>query len=121
MNAVLPIQCVDDARSRRIAELLGLLWILALADLLFTLWADRYTPFSELNPWASTLLAQHRVLVLATAKVCLTVLGTLILWSLRRHLSAEFALWIVVAVYVALMFRWSNYTVQVLAMGVVGG
>ncbi|HEY2585313.1 MAG TPA: DUF5658 family protein [Tepidisphaeraceae bacterium] len=120
MNAVLPIQCLEDARSRRFAELLGILWILALADLLFTLWAHFYTPFTELNPWASTLLAHHRVMVLSGAKVSLTIFGTLILWSLRRYRSAELALWIVVAVYVALMFRWSDYTVEVLATGLVG-
>jgi hypothetical protein len=120
MSSVLTIPVLDDARTRRTVELLGVLWVLALADLIFTLWAHLYTPFSELNPWASALLAHHRLALLAFAKVFLTAMGTLILWSSRRHRFARIALWAMVAVYVGLMFRWSSYTMQVLALGVVG-
>lgn len=119
MYPLLTSNWYDDVRSRRTAELLGILWILAMADLVFTLWADRYTPFSELNPWASALLTNHRIIALTAAKILLTMLGTLILWSLRRHGVTQIAIWVVLAVYVALIFRWSNYTVQVLALGTV--
>jgi hypothetical protein len=119
MYPVLTIHWSDDARSRHTAELLGILWMLAIADLVFTLWANQYTPFRELNPWARTLLAEHQVIALTGAKVILTALGTLILWSLRHRGFTQFALWVVLAVYVALMFRWSNYTVEVLALGLV--
>ena len=63
------------------------------------------------------MLSQNRLLLLIAMKVGLTGLGTAIFWGLRKHGRAEVALWLVVAVYVALTFRWSDYTTQVLAAG----
>jgi hypothetical protein len=121
MSGRISIRLIDEARSRRIVELLSVLWILAMADLFFTIWAHIFTPFRELNPFASHLLSQNRLLVLIAVKVALTGLGTAIFWFLRKHGRSEIALWLVVAVYVALTFRWSDYTSQVLALGLIAG
>lgn len=108
-----------DARNRRALELLGILWLLAMADLLFTLWAHLYTPFHELNPWAGALLAHHKLAALAVMKILLTAGGTAILWRFRKSVSAQIAIWVVVLAYVVLMFRWSDYTTQILGLGIV--
>ena len=121
MSGRISIPLIDESRSRRTLELLSVLWILAMADLFFTIWAHIFTPFKELNPVASQMLSQNRLLLLIAMKVGLTGLGTAIFWGLRKHGRAEVALWLVVAVYVALTFRWSDYTTQVLALGLVTG
>lgn len=116
MSRVFHIPLIDASRTRRTVELLVILWVLALADLFFTLWAHVFTPFEELNPLANHLLAHERLLLLIAGKVGLTGFGTAIFWALRKHARAEIALWVVVLCYVALTFRWSDYTTQVLAM-----
>jgi len=121
MSGRITIKLIDEARSRRTLELLSVLWILAMADLFFTIWAHIFTPFKELNPWASHMLMHNRLLMLIALKVGLTGLGTAIFWGLRKHARSEIALWLVVAVYVALTFRWSDYTSQVLALGLITG
>jgi hypothetical protein len=111
------IPLIDGARTRRTVELLVILWVLALCDLFFTIWAHIFTPFCELNPLAEQLLQRNKIAWLVAGKVALTGLGTAIFWRLRRHTRVELALWAVVLVYVALTFRWSGYTTEVLAMG----
>jgi len=113
----LSIPVIDNCRTRRTVELLVVLWMLALADLFFTVWAHLFTPFMELNPLADHLLQHNRLLLLVAWKVGLTGLGTAIFWGLRKHGRSELALWACVLVYVALAFRWSDYTNQVLALG----
>ena len=106
----------SDARSRRVGQAILVLWVLGAADLMFTLWAHRCTPFLELNPLANALLSENRLTGLVVYKLALTALGTAIFWHLRGHGRAEFALWGMVVVYFALAVRWSNYTTDVLAM-----
>jgi hypothetical protein len=111
------IPWIDGARTRRTLELLVILWVLALCDLFFTIWAHIFTPFRELNPLADQLLQHDRIFWLVVGKVALTGLGSAIFWRLRRHTRVELALWAVVIVYVFLTFRWSGYTTEVLAIG----
>jgi hypothetical protein len=111
----LPFNFFDRHRPRRMAELIGIVWMLALADLFFTLWAHLFTPFHELNPLASFML--HRNLPsLILFKLVVTAVGTQIFWRLRSHGRAEFALWGLVGVYVLLAVRWSAYTMSAMAM-----
>jgi hypothetical protein len=117
MAGKIQIRLIDEARTRRTVELLLVLWLLAMADLFFTIWAHLFTPFQELNPWASHLLHHNNLVALILFKVGLTGLGTMIFWGLRKHGRSEIALWLVVLVYVALAFRWHDYTTQVLALG----
>ena len=114
-NVQIPL--IDGARTRRTLELLAILWVLALCDLFFTIWAHIFTPFCELNPLADRLLRHDHLALLIVGKVALTGFGTAIFWRLRRHTRVELALWAVVLVYVALTFRWSGYTTEALAIG----
>src|SRR5205085_104652 len=115
----LPIRWIDGCRARRVGELLAVLWLLSLADLVFTIWAELFTPFHELNPLAAHLLHHGQITALIACKVALTGLGAAIFWRLRRHARAELALWAVVLLYVLLAIRWSDYTNQVIALGLV--
>lgn len=117
----LHIPLIDASRTRRTVELLAVIWLLAMADLFFTIWAQIFTPFHELNPFASHLLHHHQLSALIAGKVGLTAIGTVIFWAVRKHTRAELALWLIMLVYVGLTFRWSEYTTQVLALGYITG
>ena len=52
MSYRLHIPVIDASRTRRTVELLAVIWLLAMADLFFTIWAQLFTPFQELNPIA---------------------------------------------------------------------
>ncbi len=106
----------ENARSRRHAELIGILWILSLADLGFTLWAHFFTPFHEVNPLARLFLAHNLIPGLILFKLVVTTIGAQIFWRLRQHRRAETALWGIVIVYVFLTIRWSSYATSALAM-----
>src|SRR4051812_31992659 len=94
---------LGDARVRRTMQLLGVLWLLSLADLYFTVWAYRWTPFHEVNPLAQMMLNAGSVGGLVMLKVGLTGLATTIFWCLRRHGRSELALWLMVLAHVVLM------------------
>jgi Domain of unknown function (DUF5658) len=104
------ISLIDGKRHRRVVELLGIVWLLSLADLFFTLWAHRFTPFYELNPIARAMLQTGAFGTLICYKLSLTAAGTGLFWRTRRHGRSEIALWAIVGVYVALAFQWSDYT-----------
>lgn len=108
----LPIRVIDDCRTRRIAELLVVLCILSLADLIFTVWAQLFTPFYELNPLARSILHHNTFFTLVVMKVALTGFGAAIFWRLRQFWRVEMALWFVVALYVLLAIRWNTYTIN---------
>jgi hypothetical protein len=102
-------------RQRRVAELIGIVWVLSIADLLFTLWAHFFTAFHELNPLASYMLKQNLLPSLVLFKLVVTAIGTQIFWRLRQHGRAELALWAMAGTYVLLTLRWSTYTTVALA------
>src|SRR5688500_19406694 len=105
-----PFPLIDGHRARRMAGLIGVVWLLSLADLLFTLWAHFFTAFHELNPVANYMLSRGLIPSLVLFKVVVTAIGVQIFWQLRRHPQAEFALWGMTGVYVLLTLRWSSYT-----------
>ena len=106
----------ERRRTWRVAQLIALLWVLSIADLLFTLWAHWFTPFNELNPIARALLNSQSFAGLVVMKVGLTGVGATIFWYLRRYAKAELALWALVGVYVLLAWRWSDYTTAAMAV-----
>ena len=112
----LPTLLFGPHRHRRVAELIGIVWVLSIADLLFTVWAHVFTPFHELNPVASYMLNRNLLPSLVLFKLVVTAIGTQIFWRLRRHGRAEVALWALAGVYVLLALRWSTYTSAALAM-----
>ena len=107
---------LDRHRPRRVAELIAILWILGVADLVFTLWAHFFTQFKELNPLASLLLRNNLIPSLILFKLVVTAIGAQIFWRLRSHGRAEVALWGMVGVYVMLTLRWSTYTVAAMSL-----
>ncbi len=106
----------NHRRSRRITQLIVLLCFLSLVDLCFTIWAQSFTAFNELNPIARRLLQQNGFAGLVLMKMTLTALGASIFWRLRVHRRAEAALWGVVIIYLLLTVRWSNYTAEVVSL-----
>ncbi len=114
MSRAIALLLACQSHSRRVAQLLMLLWLLSISDLALTLWADRFTPFRELNPAAHFLLRTGQVPALVMVKLALTALGTSIFWRLRNYRRAEAALWLIVTVYVLLAARWSDYTAAAL-------
>ena len=110
MSSATALTWMEDHRSRRCAELLIIIWIISLADLVFTIWAHAFTPFRELNPIAGAMLQNNLVPSLVIYKLLVNVIGSLIFWRLRDHTRAEAGLWFVMITYVALAFRWSSYT-----------
>lgn len=116
MKHALSIRVIDDCRARRVAELLTVLCVLSVADLIFTIWAQLFTAFYEVNPLARELIQHNNLLSLVAMKLALTGIGAGIFWRLRKHGRAELALWAVVLVYVLLTIRWNNYTTEALAI-----
>jgi Domain of unknown function (DUF5658) len=98
-------------RVRRVAEALVILWLLGVADLLFTIQAFRSPDFFyEMNPLARTVLASMGIAGVIALKVVLLGIGASIFWRLRRHAQAEMAVWGLVVVHVLLIVQWSQYT-----------
>lgn len=93
-------------RTKRVIILLVMLFIMSITDLFFTLWAHYIRHFQELNPFAKLLLDNHAIFPLVISKICLTSLGIMIFWSLRRYLRAEVGLWLCIILYTALTIRW---------------
>jgi hypothetical protein len=114
MSRAIALLLTCQTHSRRVAQLLMILWLLSMSDLALTLWAARFTPFRELNPVAHFLLQTGQVPALVMVKLSLTALGTSIFWHLRGYRRAEAALWLIVMVYVLLAARWSDYTAAAL-------
>jgi hypothetical protein len=116
MHRTLLFMFPPDPRPRRVCELLLAIWLLSTADLAFTLWAHLFTRFHELNPLARALLENDHLHVLVAFKFVLTGTASVIFWRLRKRPHTEAALWALLAVYVMLTFRWSDYTVAAVAM-----
>jgi hypothetical protein len=95
-------------RPRRVLLTLALVWVISVFDLGFTLLESNSGYFVELNPVAERLLSGP-VYTLAAFKFGLTGLGTIILLCLRRHSTAEWACWFLLAVKVYVAIRWFAY------------
>jgi hypothetical protein len=116
MGWLFSLPLIDGHRARRVGELISIVWLLAVADLAFTLWAHWFTAFHELNPLARYFLKQGLIPSLILFKLVVTLIGTRLFWVVRLDGRAELALWGMVGVYVALAVRWGMYTSSALAM-----
>jgi len=99
----------DYPRPRRVAQALAALWVLALADLVLTIWAHVFTPLIEMNPLADAILGMGFGALIAF-KLATTLTGSTIFWYLRHDRRCEILLWGLVGVYVLLAIRWADYT-----------
>jgi hypothetical protein len=98
------------SRPSRVAFLLGLIWLLSLADLGFTLWAHRFTPFVEGNPLAATFLASGMTASVILLKLTTTLFATHLFWRVRRYARTEMALWLIILGLLILTLAWKQYT-----------
>jgi hypothetical protein len=105
----------QQGRVRRIVILLALLWTVSMADLGLTLWAARFSAFRELNPVAASFLASHQLFGVIAWKISLMLVATLTFWLARKRLSTELALWGLIAVFMLLAVRWSQFTRDAMA------
>lgn len=103
-----------QTRPTRVAFLLTLIWVLSLADLGFTLWAHRWTPFVEGNPLAARLLAAGMTVSVVLLKLTTTLIATHLFWQVRRFHRAELALWLVIVGLTGLAMLWNQYTTAAL-------
>jgi len=92
-------------RSRRMLVLLGGIWVMNLFDASLTVTAHSQGLLHELNPLANHILAYQPTLVYSY-KLGLVLLGSCILWQLRRWRSAELAAWVLLLTYVGVCLHW---------------
>lgn len=106
-------------RPHRVFWMLLIIWILSAADLGFTVWAHRFTPFVEGNPIAAKLLDMVPRSLSSSAfeyspvialKLITLIIGTTFIWPLRKHRSAELGLWVLLITLGYLMVMWNSYT-----------
>ncbi len=101
-------------RPTRVVFLLAIVWLLSLADLGFTLWAHRWTPFVESNPLAAKLLAAGMTASVVLLKLTTTLIATHLFWQVRRFPRAEAALWFIIVALTGLAILWNQYTATAL-------
>jgi hypothetical protein len=106
-----------EGRAHRIGQLLGAICLMSGSDLLFTLWAHRFTAFHELNPLARAMLQSGQIGSLVVFKLALTLGAAAIFWRLRDRCQAEVGLWAMAVVYLLLTMRWADYTAMAQGIG----
>lgn len=99
-----------DPQAVRILVLLGLLAVLNLIDLRYTLFAHRAGMLNELNPIAANLLHLDLEPSLVCYKMLSLLVGSWMLWRLRRSPWCAGACWLLVVIYVALTVTWFLWT-----------
>jgi len=98
---------IPAPRSRRIFLLILLIWIIGLADLLFTVLARDIGDFKETNPVAASLVQTTGWLV--AFKLASLVIASAIFVRFRSRVITEIACWLVSGVHVGLAFVWLSY------------
>jgi len=96
---------LGNLRARRTGLLILAIWIMNSFDLMLTLIAHQQGLLVEANPIAHAILP-YGPLALTLFKIGLVAFGTCVLIHQRRRILAECMAWLVVAVYVAVSFRW---------------
>jgi hypothetical protein len=102
-----PRPTLRHVRTRRIALVLILVWIVGVFDLVFTLTALRLGGFQEANPLARQFIDSPAML--ATFKFATLAYATPILLVFSRRRLTEIGCWVVGIVHVALAFLWLAY------------
>lgn len=114
-----PLALPHIDRPTRVLCIVVLVWLMSVVDLRFTLLEASSAHFIELNPVAAELLTISLDAV-ALYKVTMLGIGTGILLALRRHALSEFAAWLLLGVFLALMVLWTLYY-DILPHGAVPG
>ena len=96
-----------EARGRRIALMLILIWIIGLCDLGFTIVARQLGGFHESNPVAAKMVDASGLLTIF--KLSLLVVASVIFLKFRRHWFTELGCWAMCLVHLALAVVWLYY------------
>lgn len=95
-----------NAHAVRIGILLGLIVLLNLVDLAYTLYAHRAGQLNELNPIAANLFAMDMEQGVVCLKALSLLVGISLLWRLRNNPWTAGGCWVLVTVYTLLTFQW---------------
>jgi len=95
------------ARGRRVAMLVGLIWLIGIHDLVLTLAATHLEGFRQLNPITRSLLGDPSALV--AFKLLMMAPATLIFLLFRRRVLTEVGCWLLSAAYVSLGLLWITF------------
>lgn len=101
------------ARSRRVALLLIAVAIVSIADLAMTLLFLVNWGLSEGNPFARAIMSYRSPGLVVAWKILTVGLAAFILWTQRRHRTAEVASWIAFGVMIWLSLQWAGYLTQI--------
>ena len=99
-------QMQNDHASIRVGVLLGVIGLLNLTDLRYTLFAYHAGILKELNPLAAHLIRLDVESSLVCFKLLTMLVGSFILWKVRRSPWAGGACWLLVVVYTGLALMW---------------
>lgn len=102
-----------SGRSRRVLLLLGVIFVLSVADLVLTLIYLREVGMIEANPIARRVMSTGSPAVLVGWKLALVAFAVSVLGVARRRLSAEIGAWIATAALGLLCLQWHSYIGQV--------
>ena len=89
-----------DARSMRVALMIGAVAILNVIDLVFTLFAQRIGMLNEMNPLTEVFLREGLMPSFICFKVLMVVCGLGIIWKTRHSRLALPACWVLFVAYV---------------------
>jgi hypothetical protein len=94
-------------RTRRVALLLAIVWIVGVFDLTFTILARQIGNFEERNPVAAKVVNATGLLVVF--KLATLAVSSAIFWKYRNCLLTEVSCWAVCAIHIILAFIWLDY------------
>ncbi len=102
-------------RQARVILLLLAVLAMSIADLIMTLTYATSVGMVELNPLARAMMTGGRYELIAW-KLATVLLGTGILFCIRRTRGGEFGAWVCCLVLAALTFHWINYNREAAAL-----
>lgn len=95
--------------TRRILLLVGVMCLMGLIDLLFTVTYVRSTGMYEMNPLARFILRHGELGHLVAFKLGSMAVSCLAIFAARRTRKAEYGAWACVFMLSVLMVHWVNY------------
>lgn len=103
-----------DRRSVRVGVLLGMVALLNVVDLGYTLFAHRMGMLNEMNPLAATFLSQGLEPSLVSFKALMVLAGATIIWKVRWSRWSIGGCWVLIGAYTWLGVMWYCWTQEVI-------
>jgi hypothetical protein len=98
----------DHAGRRALLVPFVLVGLLATLDLSITIWCDRATGFTEINPLVAALLESGSYAGLVLLKFASLAVFFALLWPARRRRVGLAGAWVGVLVYAAVLAQWAQ-------------